>query len=69
MTILFMSIAIPKVADENRIKQDINEVNTTNPDILSKISRANEDAAMEMAAIFLNNFYVTLPPNWLEPDY
>ena len=56
-----MSIAIPKFADENRIKQDINEENTTNPDILSKISRANEDDSMEMAAILLNNVDVTSP--------
>jgi len=61
-----MSVSIPKFADENRIKQDINEENTTDPAILSKISRANEDASMEMAAIFLNNFDATsLPPNWL----
>ena len=60
-----MSIAIPKFADENRIKQDINEENTTDPASLSKISRANEDASMEMAAIFLNNFDVTSPP----PDW
>ena len=54
-----MSMAIPKFADEKRIKQDLNEENTTDPTILSKISRANEDATMEMAAIFLNNFEVT----------
>ena len=60
-----MSIAIPKFADENRIKQDINEENTTDPAILSKISRASEAASMESAAIFLNNFDVTSPPNWL----
>ena len=62
-----MSIAIPKVADENRIKQDINVENTTDPAILSKITRANEDASMEMAAIFLNNFDATSPPlpDWL----
>ena len=61
MPIIFMSIAIPKFADENRIKQDINEENTTDHAILSKISRANEDASMEMAAICLNNFDVTSP--------
>ena len=57
-----MSIAIPKFADENRIKQNINEENTTDPAILSKISRANEDASMEMAAIFPNNFDDTSTP-------
>ena len=63
-----MSVSIPKFADENRIKQDINEENTTHPAILSKISRANEDASMEMAALFLNNFDATSPlppPDWL----
>ena len=66
MTSLFMSIAIPKFADEKRIKQDINEENTPDPAILSKISRENEDASMDMAAIFLNNFDVTSPPpDWL----
>ena len=62
MPILFMSIAIPKFADENRIKLDINAENTSDPPILSKISRANDDASMEMAAIILNNFDVTSPP-------
>ena len=65
MAILFMSTSILKFADENRIKQDIDEVNTTDRDILSKISRSNEDASMEMAAIFLNNFNIRNPPDWL----
>ena len=61
-----MSIAIPKFADENRIKQDINEENTTDPASLSKISWANEDASMELSSIYLNNFDVTSPPpDWL----
>ena len=67
MPLLFMSSAIPKFAQENRIKQDINEENTTDPAILSKISRANEDASREMGAIFLNKFDATSPPppDWL----
>ena len=63
-----MSIAILKFADENRITQYINEENTTDPAILSKISRANEDASMEMAATFLNNVdFTSQPPDWLVP--
>ena len=50
-----MSVTIPKFADDERIKQDIDEVGTTNTVILEKISRANEDASMEMQALFLNN--------------
>ena len=74
MTILFMSIAIPKIADENRIKQDTNEENTTDPAIPSKNSRANQEASMEMAAIILNNSDATSPPppDWLAhitPEY
>lgn len=51
-----MSIAIPLYADDDRIKEDIAEVGTTNAVILEKIKRANEDASMEMGALFLNNF-------------
>lgn len=51
-----MSVTIPNYADDDRIKEDIAEVGTTNAVILEKIKRANEDASMEMGALFLNNF-------------
>lgn len=57
-----MSVIIPNYADDDRIKEDIAEVGTTNAVILEKIKRANEDASMEMGALFLNNF----DPNNLE---
>lgn len=57
-----MSITIPNYADDTRIKQDIDETGTTDTVILEKITRANEDASMEMAALFQNNF----DPNNLE---
>ena len=57
-----MSVVIPLYADDDRIKEDIAEVGTTNAVILEKIKRANEDASMTMGTIFLNNF----DPNNLE---
>ena len=57
-----MSVVIPLYADDERIKEDIAEVGTTNAVILAKIKRANEDASMEMGSLFLNNF----DPNNLE---
>ena len=51
-----MSVIIPLYADDDRIKEDIAEVGTTNAIILQKIKRSNEDASMEMGALFLNNF-------------
>ena len=57
-----MSVTIPLYADDERIKEDIAEVGTTNSVNLQKIKRANEDASMAMGALFLNNF----DPNNLE---
>ncbi len=51
-----MSVVIPLYADDDRIKEDIAEIGTTNAVILAKIKRANEDASMEMGTLFLNNF-------------
>lgn len=51
-----MSVSIPLYADDERIKEDIAEVDTANEVILQKIKRANEDASMEMGALFENNF-------------
>jgi hypothetical protein len=56
MNLYNMSVAIPLYADDDRIKEDIAEVGTTNAVILQKIKRANEDASMEMGALFENNF-------------
>jgi uncharacterized membrane protein len=50
-----LSATIPLFADEDRIRQDIDEVGSTNTDISDKIRRANEDASSEMEALFLNN--------------
>ena len=63
-----MSVAIPLLADDDRIKEDIAEVGTTNAVILQKIKRANEDASMEMTALFLNNVDTTVAPSLL-PDW
>lgn len=59
-----MSVTIPNFADDDRIKEDIAEVGTVNAVILEKIKRANEDASMEMQALFLNNFDNTNLPAW-----
>ena len=59
-----MSVTIPNYADDDRIKEDIAEVGTTNPVILEKIKRANEDASMTMGDLFLNNFDPTNLPDW-----
>ncbi len=59
-----MAVVIPNYADDDRIKEDIAEVGTTNPVILEKIKRANEDASMEMGALFLNNFTPANLEDW-----
>ncbi|MGI9229927.1 MAG: hypothetical protein ACR2P9_08725 [Gammaproteobacteria bacterium] len=63
-----MAAVIPQFADNTRIQQDIDETGTTNPVILEKITRANEDASMQMGDLFLNNVDVTVPvaslPDW-----
>lgn len=60
-----MSVSIPLLADDDRIKEDIAEVGTTNAVILEKIKRANEDASMEMTALFLNNVDTSITlPDW-----
>lgn len=63
-----MSAPIPLLADDDRIKEDIAEVGTTNAVILQKIKRANEDASMAMSDLFLNNVDITVPaaslPDW-----
>lgn len=59
-----MSVVIPNYADDDRIKEDIAEVGTTDAVILEKIKRANEDASMEMAALFENNFDPTDLADW-----
>ena len=59
-----MSVSIPLYADDERIKEDIAEVGTTNAVILEKIKRANEDASMTMGTIFLNNFDPSNLEDW-----
>lgn len=62
-----MAAVIPKFADDDRIKQDIDETGTANTVILEKISRANEDASMEMQTLFLNNVDTTVAVASLPP--
>ncbi len=63
-----MSVVIPQFADDDRIKDDIDETGTTDTVILEKITRANEDASMEMQALFLGNVDFTVAvvnlPDW-----
>lgn len=62
-----MAAVIPQFADNTRIQQDIDETGTANTVILEKITRANEDASMEMQALFLNNVDTTVPVASLPP--
>ena len=50
-----MSVVIPVYADEDRMKQDINQVGTTDTEILNLITRSNEDSSSRLNGIFLGN--------------
>ena len=47
-----MVVTLPKFADEERVKQDIEAVLTTNLVQLDLISRSNEDASSELESLF-----------------
>lgn len=65
-TLFFMSVVLPKFADQDKIKEDIAEVGVaSDTPIQQKIDRADEDASSAMQALFLNNF----DPNNLEPFF
>ena len=61
-------MVLPQDADDDLIKEDIAEVNTTNDIILEKIKRANEDATGQFRDLFLNNvdFTTTLPDFYVQ---
>ena len=61
-------MALPQDADDELIKEDIAEVNTSNDVILEKIKRANEDATGQLRDLFLNNvdFTITLPDFYVQ---
>jgi len=50
-----MAVVISKYADEDRMKQDIDQVGTTDTEILNLITRANEDASSRLNGIFGDN--------------
>jgi len=50
-----MAVVIDTYGDEDRIKQDINQVGTTDTEILNLITRSNEDASSRLNGIFLGN--------------
>lgn len=50
-----MAVVIDTFADEDRMKQDINQVGTTDTEILNLVARSNEDASSRLNAIFLGN--------------
>ncbi len=50
-----MSIVIDTFADEDRMKQDIDQVGTADTEILNLITRSNEDSSSRLEAIFLGN--------------
>lgn len=61
-------MVLPQDADSELIKEDIDEVATTNTVILEKIKRANEDATGQLRNLFLNNvdFAGTLPDFYVQ---
>lgn len=50
-----MAVVIDTFADEDRMKQDINQVGTSDTEILNLITRSNEDASSRLNGIFLGN--------------
>ena len=50
-----MSVVIDTYADEERMKEDINQVGTGDTEILDLIRRSNEDSSSRLNGIFLNN--------------
>ena len=57
-------MVLPRDADNDLIEEDIAEFGTSNPVILEKIKRANEDATGQMRSLFLNNVDLTNLPDF-----
>lgn len=45
-------MVLAKFADTDKVKEDINEVGTTDAEILALISRSDEDASEELESVF-----------------
>ena len=45
-------MAFAEFADTDAVKKDINEIGTTNTDILALITRSNQDASEELESVF-----------------
>lgn len=50
-----MSVVLPQFGDDDRCKEDIDEVGTDNENILDLITRANENASSELENLFNGN--------------
>ncbi len=63
-----MVVTLPKFADEERVKQDIEAVATTNTVQLDLIERSDEDASSELESLFNGLVDTTVPvdnlPTW-----
>lgn len=59
-----MAVVIDTYADEDRMKEDVNQVGTTDTEILNLITRSNEDASSRLNAIFLDNVDFNDLPGW-----
>jgi len=61
-------MVLAKDADEAKVKEDIDEVGTTDTSILNLISRSNEDASEELRSVFLDliDFTITLPDFYVQ---
>lgn len=64
-----MSLILPKYGDDTRCLQDIDEVGTTDQNILDLVTRSNEDASLELESIFngLIPFHLIETAEELEP--
>ena len=63
-----MSLTLPQFGDDTRCKQDIDETNTTNQNILDLVTRSNENASSELENLFNGNIDFTVAvselPTW-----
>lgn len=47
-------MVLAKFADQDKVKEDINEVGTTDTEILDLINRSDEDASEELESVFIS---------------
>lgn len=63
-----MVVTLPKFADEEKVKEDIEATGTTNTVQLDLISRSNEDASSELESLFFGLVDTSVPvddlPTW-----